>query len=100
MAAQQFHFLLRQVADNALMQLAGIVGIWLTYPLVLIAVFSQFSAAVADAISGSGSLIEVSRRTLSKRTTYLLICSFAIALCSASSASQSRKSSETKRSFA
>lgn len=80
-ATPLFHFLPRQVADNALMQLAGIVGIWLTYPLVLIAVFSQFSAAVADAISGSGSLIEVSRRTLSKRTTYVLICSFAIALC-------------------
>lgn len=80
-ATPLMHFLPRQVADNALMQLTGIVATWLTYPLVLVAIFSQFSAAVADAISGSGSLIEVSRRTLPKRATYLLICLSAIALC-------------------
>ncbi len=80
-ATPLFHLLPHQVADNALMQLAGIVGTWLTFPLVLIAVFSQLSASVSDAISGSGSLIEVSRRALSKRVTYILICCLAIALC-------------------
>lgn len=79
-ATPLMHSLRNHLTDNALMQLAGIVATWLTYPLVLVAVFSQFSAVVADAISGSGSLIEVSRRTLSKRATYLLICLSAIGL--------------------
>ena len=74
------HYLPRQVPDNALMQLTGQVATWLTYPL-LVAILSQFSAAIADAISGSGSLVEVSRRVVPKRTTYVLICLSAIALC-------------------
>lgn len=80
-ATPLMRFLPRQVADNALMHLTAIVATWLTYPLVLVAIFSQFSATVADAISGSGSLIEVSRGTLSRRATYLLICFSAIVLC-------------------
>lgn len=80
-ATPLMHLLPREVVDNALMQLTGNVAIWLTYPLVLVAIFSQFSAAVADAISGSGSMVEVSHRALPKRATYLLICLSAIALC-------------------
>ena len=80
-ATPLMHLLSREVADNALMQLTGTIATWLTYPLVLVAIFSQFSAAVADAISGSGSMVEVSRRALPKRATYLLICLSAIALC-------------------
>ncbi len=80
-ATPLMHLLPRQVADNALMQLTGNIATWLTYPLVLVAIFSQFSAAVADAIGGSGSMVEVSRRALPERATYLLICLSAIALC-------------------
>lgn len=80
-ATPLMHFLSRPVAGNALMHLTGIIATWLTYPLVLVAIFSQFSAAVADAIGGSGSLVEVSRRALPKRATYLIICLSAIALC-------------------
>jgi hypothetical protein len=80
-ATPLLHYLPRHVADNSLMQLAGIVAIWLTYPLVAIAIFSQLSAAIADVIGGSGSLIEVSQRALSTRATYFLICLSAIALC-------------------
>lgn len=80
-ATPLLHFLPRQVSEDALMQLTGIIAMWLTYPLVQVAIFSQFSAAVADAIGGSGSLIEVTRHTLSKRTTYFLICLSAIGLC-------------------
>lgn len=80
-ATPLMHFLLRPMAGNALMHLTGIIATWLTYPLVLVAIFSQFSAAVADAIGGSGSLVEVSRRALRKRATYLIICPSAIVLC-------------------
>ena len=80
-ATPLLHYLPRQVADNSLMQLTGIVAVWLTYPLIAIAIFSQLSAAIADVIGGSGSLVEVSRSALSKRATYFLICLSAIALC-------------------
>ncbi|HQT47908.1 MAG TPA: hypothetical protein PLY97_11880, partial [Acidocella sp.] len=74
LATPLMQFLPKQAQADALMHLAGIVAFWLTYPLVLTAVLSQFSAAIADAISGSGSLIEVTRRKISARLTYILIC--------------------------
>lgn len=80
-ATPLMHYLPRAVADNGLMRLAGIVASWLIYPLVLVAVASQLSAAVADVIGGSGSLVELSRRRLSTRVTYFVICLSAIALC-------------------
>ena len=80
LATPLMHFLSSDVSDNALMNLAGIVAVWLPAPLVLAAVFSQFSAATADTISASGNLIEFSRHKLSEKCTYFLICICAVLL--------------------
>ena len=80
-ATPLMHFMSADVTDDALMELTGIVAGWLTVPLALVAIFSQFSASVADAVGGSGSLVEVTRKVVSKKLTYLLICLCAIALC-------------------
>ncbi len=80
-ATPLMRFLPDRVEDNALMHLVGIVAGWLTLPLVLVAIFSQFSAAIADAVSGSGSLVEVTRQRIGKASTYVLICLGAIGLC-------------------
>ena len=80
-ATPLMHFMSTTVEDNALMTLAGIIATWLTVPLALVAVFSQFSASVADAVGGSGSLVEVTRGFLKKKPTYVLICVSAIILC-------------------
>lgn len=80
-ATPLMHFMAGVVQDNALMSLAAIVAGWLTVPLALVAIFSQFSAAVADAVGGSGSLVEVTRGVLTKKPTYILICLCAILLC-------------------
>ena len=80
-ATPLMHFMNGAVQDDALMGLAAIVATWLTLPLALVAIFSQFSAAVADAVGGSGSLVEVTRAVLTRKVTYLLICLSAILLC-------------------
>ena len=80
-ATPLMHFLPDRVEDNALMILVATVAGWLTVPLVLVAIFSQFSAAVADAVSGSGSLVEVSRKRIGRSATYVVICLAAIGLC-------------------
>ena len=80
-ATPLMHFLSSDVKDNSLMTIAGIAATWLTLPLALVAVFSQFSAAVADVVGGSGSLVEVTRKALGLKATYVVICVFAIMLC-------------------
>ncbi len=81
LATPLMHFLPTGVSDNALMALAGIVAVWLPVPLVLAAIFSQFSAATADAIGGSGNLSELTNKRIKENLTYILICGFAILLC-------------------
>ncbi|USG59914.1 hypothetical protein NBZ79_12080 [Sneathiella marina] len=68
------------VADNALMDLAGTVAVWLPLPLVIAAIFSQFSAATADTIGASGNMLEFTRHRIPVRLTYLIICGFAVLL--------------------
>jgi len=80
-ATPLMHLLPASPPDNALMHLAGHVAAWLTVPLVMVAVFSQFSAAIADAISAAGSMAEVSHRHIGSRLAYILICGAAVALC-------------------
>ena len=80
LATPLIHFLTGEVADNALMQLAGIVAVWLPAPLVLAAVFSQFSAATADTIGASGNMLEFSNHKVSEKLSYVIICGFAILL--------------------
>lgn len=74
------HFFSGDVAGNALIELAKEVAVWLAAPLVLAALFSQFSAATADAISASGNILEITRHRLPVKITYVLICGLAILL--------------------
>lgn len=74
------HLAGEEVKENGLMEIAGIVAVWLPAPLVLAALFSQFSAATADVIAGAGNLQEALRHRLKIRTIYWIICLSAIAL--------------------
>jgi hypothetical protein len=73
-------FLPEKITGNELIDLAAVVALWLPAPLVLAAVFSQFSAATADTIGASGNILEFVRHRLSEKLTYLLICGAAILL--------------------
>ncbi|NVJ65258.1 MAG: hypothetical protein HWE16_02130 [Gammaproteobacteria bacterium] len=75
------HFLTAKFSDNALIDLAKIAAFWLPIPLVLAAIFSQFSAAVADTFGASGNMQEFTHDKLSEKLSYLIICGFAILLC-------------------
>ena len=80
LATPLMHFLSSDVSDNALMNLAGIVAVWLPTPLVLAAVFSQFSAATADTIGASGNMLEFSKHKITEKLSYIIICGFAVLL--------------------
>jgi hypothetical protein len=64
-ATPLMHLLGAKVKDNALIMLAGKASALLPIPLVIAAVLSQFSAAVADTIGGGGNMP---------------VCSFAVSL--------------------
>jgi len=72
------HFLGAQVEDNALIMLAGKASVLLPAPLVIAAVLSQFSAAVADTIGGGGNMVEATKQHVDSRHAYLLICGIAV----------------------
>jgi hypothetical protein len=59
--------------------LAGKASVLLPIPLILAAVLSQFSAAVADTIGGGGNLAQNSKH-IDARHAYLIICGTAIVL--------------------
>lgn len=80
LATPLMHFLSADISDSALMDLARIVAIWLPVPLVIAAVFSQFSAATADTIGASGNMIEFFEHKIHEKITYVIICVLAIAL--------------------
>jgi len=80
LATPLMHFLSGEISDNSLMQLAHIVAIWLPAPLVLAAIFSQFSAATADTIGASGNMLEFSNHKITEKISYIIICGFAIVL--------------------
>ena len=52
----------------------------LSLPLVIAAVMSQFSAAVADTFGGSGNMIEASNQKITEKIAYIIICTGAIIL--------------------
>jgi hypothetical protein len=72
------HFLGEKVEDNALIMLAGKASVLLPVPLVIAAVLSQFSAAVADTIGGGGNMVEATKQHVDSRHAYLLICGVAV----------------------
>jgi len=74
------HFLGATVEDNALIMLAGKASVLLPIPLVCAAVLSQFSAAVADTMGGSGNMVEATHDHIDSRHANLLICGGALIL--------------------
>ena len=75
------HFLGDTVKDNDLIMLAGKASVLLPIPLVAAAVLSQFSAAVADTLGGSGNAVESTHHHVDMKHATLLICAGAAILC-------------------
>ncbi len=80
LATPLMHFLGDTVKDSSLIMLAGKASIILPAPLVIAAVMSQFSAAVADTIGGGGNMEETLDHKIDTKHSYLLICGGAIIL--------------------
>jgi hypothetical protein len=81
LAVPLMHFLSDPVKDNDLIMLAGKASVLLPIPLVCAAVLSQFSAAVADTLGGSGNTVEVTHNRVDVKHATLLICGGAVILC-------------------
>jgi len=84
LATPLMHFLGDHVEDNGLLVLAAKAASWLPIPLVLAAVLSQFSAAVADVVGGGGNVKEHTQGRVDERRAYVLICGIAVVLAFAS----------------
>lgn len=82
LAIPLMHFLGAKVEDNALIMLAGKASVLLPVPLIIAAVLSQFSAAVADTMGGGGNMAEATKQHVDSRHAYLLICGIAIMVAS------------------
>jgi hypothetical protein len=54
--------------------LAAKASALLPIPLVIAAVLSQFSAAVADVVGGGGNVVESTQGRVDDRRAYVLIC--------------------------
>ena len=83
-ATPLMHFLDGKVEDNGLLMLVGKVSVLLPIPLVIAAVLSQFSAAVADIVGAGGNVAETTEGRVDDRSAYVLICGIAIVLAFAS----------------
>jgi hypothetical protein len=84
MATPLMHFLGNQVEDNGLLVLAAKASSLLPIPLVVAAVLSQFSAAVADVVAAGGNVAETTDGRVDERRAYALICGVALVLAFAS----------------
>jgi hypothetical protein len=78
------HFLGNEVQDNGLLILAAKAAVWLPIPLVIAAVLSQFSAAVADVVAAGGNVEESTQGRIDDRQAYVFICGIAVILAFAS----------------
>ena len=74
------HTLNGQYNDNSLIQLAGTASGLLVVPLIVAAVLSQFSAAVADTITATGNMEEITRGELEVKWGNLMVAGGAILL--------------------
>lgn len=83
-ATPLMHFLGDHVEDNGLLIIAAKVAAWLPIPLVLAAVLSQFSAAVADVVAAGGNVEESTQGRIDDKQAYVLVCGIAIILAFAS----------------
>jgi hypothetical protein len=84
LAVPLMHFLGDTVKDNDLIMLAGKASVYLPIPLICAAVLSQFSAAVADTLGGSGNMVESTHNRVDSKHATLVICGGAVILCFAS----------------
>lgn len=82
LATPLMHFLGDTVKDNDLIMLAGKASFLLPIPLVGAAVLSQFSAAVADTMGGSGNMVEATHDHVDDKHANLIICGGALVLAS------------------
>jgi hypothetical protein len=69
-----------QYDDNSLIKLAGTASSLLVVPLIVGAALSQFSAAVADTLTASGNMAEVTHGHLKAKWGYIFVGGGAIAL--------------------
>ena len=83
-ATPLMHFLGTKVEDNGLLVLAAKAAAWLPIPLVVAAVLSQFSAAVADMVAAGGNVAESTEGRVDEQRAYVLICGIAVVLAFAS----------------
>jgi hypothetical protein len=84
LATPLMHFLGSQAEDNGLLILAAKASVLLPIPLVIAAVLSQFSAAVADVVAGGGNMAESTQGRVEDRQAYVLICGIAVVMAFAS----------------
>jgi hypothetical protein len=68
------------IDETAIIDLVGNVSFVLPSMLIIAAVMSQFSAAVADTLGAGGLVVEESNNNVSQRSSYLILMSLAIAL--------------------
>lgn len=71
---------IHQISATAVIDLSRIVAIVLPALLIIAAVMSQFSAAVADTVGSGGLLTEATRHKISVNNSYLFITLIAIIL--------------------
>lgn len=74
------HLLQGKYDDNSLIELAKFASALLVAPLIIAAVLSQFSAAVADTMSALGNMYELTHHRLKLKFGYILVGGGAIAL--------------------
>jgi len=74
------HTLNGQFNDNSLLKLAGAVSAFLVAPLVIAAALSQFSAAIADTVSATGDLEDITHNHIKAKWGTLLVGGVALAL--------------------
>jgi hypothetical protein len=83
-ATPLMHFLNNKVEDNGLLLIAAKASALLPIPIVIAAVLSQFSAAVADVVGGGGTIAESTNGRVDERRAYLLICGIGVVMAFAS----------------
>jgi hypothetical protein len=80
LALPLLHRLNGQYDDNSLIKLTGLASALLVVPLIIAAAMSQFSAAVADTLTATGNMEELTHGHLKAKWAYLIIGGGAISL--------------------
>jgi hypothetical protein len=71
---------IQSISETSIIDMSAKVSLILTYLLIVAAILSQFSAAIADTVSAGGLLAEVSPRWKKPNNNYLIIIVIAIGL--------------------